>query len=321
MRAKNGLVLKLFREQHGVLSRDQARKAGLSYGTIDRLLRRGDWEHAGRGVYRLPGTPVTWWQRAVTVCLQGAPFTALSHASAAYFWKLDGFERWPPKTIEVTIPHGRELTATEAVVHSSRTLKTKYFRYRKGAAVTSLQRTLIDLAGTVDDTKLDVALDSALRAKPELEPLLTKVVHQLNPRAYPGLSLLREMLKDRQTTDSALEVEVRRLVWSAGMPQPIVHFNVCTETRWIAEVDFAFPELKICIPAQSLLHHTKAKRFYRDNEQISELIAAGWMPLPTTKRDVLRHPLRFIERLQETRALAERRVAVEGPGQGRPATW
>jgi hypothetical protein len=256
------------------------------------------------------------------VCLQGAPYTALSHASAAYFWKLDGFERWPPNVIDVTIPRGRELRPPSGVVvHSSRTLRPKYFRYRKGTAVTSVQRTLIDLAGTLDDTKLDVALDSALRANRGLEPLLTQVVSQLSPNAYPGLSTLREMLVDRQVTDSALEVEVRRLVWAADMPQPIVHFNVFAGDRWIGEVDFAFPELKICIPAHSLLHHTKAKRFYRDQEQTSELVAAGWHPLPTTKRDVLRHPLRFIERLRQTRALAAARVAREGPGEGRPAPY
>lgn len=318
MRGKNGLVLRLFREQRGVISRAQAVKAGVGEGTIDRLVRRGDWELAAYGVYRLPGTPVDWWQRAATVCLQGAPYTALSHASAAYFWRLDGFERWAPKVIDVVIPHGRTLRVASGVnVHISRTLKTTYFRYRHGAAITSVQRTLIDLAAVLDDTKLDVALDSALRRNRELEPLLTRVVNQLPARAYPGLSVLKEMLADRQVLDSALEVEVRRLSWSAGLPPPIVHFNVFVKDRWISEVDFAWPQFKLCIPAQSLLHHTKAKRFYRDQEQLSELVAGGWHPLPTTKRDVLRTPLRFIERLRETHALAKQRAALEGPGDGR----
>lgn len=115
--------------------------------------------------------------------------------------------------------------------------------------MTSVQRTLIDLAGTLDDTKLDVALDSALRANRGLEPLLTQVVSQLTPNAYPGLSTLREMLVDRQVTDSALEVEVRRLVWAADMPQPM-HFNVFAGDRWIGEVDFRSCHAQRSTPTQ-----------------------------------------------------------------------
>ncbi len=316
----NGLVLKMFREQNGLVSRQQALNAGLSEKSIDKRLRRGDWDVAASGVYRLPGTPETWWQRAAAVCLQGAPHTALSHQSAAYFHKLDGFETKPPKVIQVTIPHGKRLVPPPNVeILRARRPGVEFYRHRGGASATSLQRTLVDLASHVTIEKLDVALDSACRKSSEFEPLLRRVVEGLNPRAYPGLGALRELLTDRQTTDSALEVEVRRLSWAAGLPTPQIHFNVCHGDRWIGEVDFAWVDEKVCIPAQSLLFHTKPKRFYRDAEQLSELVAAGWSPLPTTKRDVLRTPARFIARLQETWERAKRRRLYEGPGEGEPS--
>jgi hypothetical protein len=58
---------------------------------------------------------------------------------------------------------------------------------------------------------------------------------------------------------------------------------------------------------------------YRDCEQHSELVAAGWIPLPTTKRDVLRSPGRFMERLREAYERGMQRAVYEGPGEGRAA--
>lgn len=318
----NPRVQRLFRDQHGLVSRAQAREAGVSESAIQRRLSSGEWLVAAPGVYRLPSAKPTFWHRAAAVCLQGAPHTAVSHGTAAYFYELDGFNRWAPKVIQVSIPEDERLRPPSGVeVFRARRHSPQYFRHRIGVAVTSPQRTLVDLAGFLDEAKLDVTVDSALRKYPELEAVLLKVVNGLDDRAYPGLSTLRELLHDRQVTDSALEVEVRRLSWAAGLPKPEIHFNVCHRDRWIGEVDFAWVDAKVCIPAHSLLFHTRSKQFYRDQEQTSELIAAGWHPLPTTKRDVLRTPGRFIERLRETYERALQRRLHEPPGEGEPARW
>src|SRR5262249_43850546 len=97
MSRPSGLVLDLFRAQHGLISRRQALEAGMGESAVRWRLEHGDWEVVGPGVYRLPGTVETWWQRGCAVCLQGAPDAALSHGSAAYAWGLDGFNRYEPK--------------------------------------------------------------------------------------------------------------------------------------------------------------------------------------------------------------------------------
>jgi len=56
MARMNGLVLRLFREQSGLVSRAQAMNAGLSEKSINKRLQRGDWDIVANGVYRLPGT-------------------------------------------------------------------------------------------------------------------------------------------------------------------------------------------------------------------------------------------------------------------------
>ncbi|MBL8953370.1 MAG: hypothetical protein JNK82_21530 [Myxococcaceae bacterium] len=115
----------------------------------------------------------------------------------------------------------------------------EFYRHRGGVAATSLQRTRVDLVSDAPVEKVDVALDSACRRDEKFEPMMRRVVEVLNARAYPGVGKLRELLKDRAVTDSALEVEVRRLSWAAGLPTPQTHFNVCHADRWIAEVDAA----------------------------------------------------------------------------------
>ncbi|MBK7862446.1 MAG: type IV toxin-antitoxin system AbiEi family antitoxin domain-containing protein [Archangiaceae bacterium] len=312
---------KWFREQSGLVTREQAMSCGISKSALQHRLAIGAWVVAAPGVYRLPSVPVTWWQRAAAVCLQGAPRIALCRGSAAHFYRLEGFER-TPDVIEVTMPWDRPIRAGDGVrLYRARRVHPQYFRYRDGVSVTSPQRTLVDLAGVVNETRLDVLLTGAMRkglVKPEV---LHALVTQLNPRVYRGLSVLRQLVKDLVMTDSGFETEVLHLCWLAGLPTPLVRFNVCSGDRWICEVDLAWPDLKLCVPAQSLFHHSKAKRFYRDNEQSGELVAAGWHPIPATKRDVLARPLDFVARLQKARDLATTRREHEPPGEGEISTW
>lgn len=53
-------------------------------------------------------------------------------------------------------------------------------------------------------------------------------------------------------------------------------------------VDFAYPEIKLAIEADSVRHHTGREAVQRDVEQRRELISLGWTVVVITDQD-LRH--------------------------------
>lgn len=316
----NARVVRLLREQHGLISRRQALAAGMKEAAIDTRVARGVWLSAGRGVYRLPSVATGFVQRVMGVTLQGAPHTAASHLTAAWLWGLDGFKHRPPAVIDVTVPLGNQLRAGAGVqVHRAHRYDRSTFVHLRGVPTTSLTRTLIDLAGVVAAPHLEAALESGLRDSPHEEKKLQWVLRTLHPRGYDGLPLLKRLFEGRWGLDSGREAEVKQLIWAAGLPTPQPHFVVCDGNWRIAEVDFAWVAEKMTLQFHGNRDHLKVRQFYRDHDQGSRLVAAGWMPLVSTRDELDNHPLRLMERLRVTFERAKARAEVEGPGEGEVA--
>ncbi len=76
------------RSQHGVVTRDQI-AAVLTRRQLDRWVSTGRLVRAASGQWRLAGSPVSWRQRAMGVCLAYGPPAAISHTAAARLWGLE----------------------------------------------------------------------------------------------------------------------------------------------------------------------------------------------------------------------------------------
>lgn len=295
---RDALVLPLAHEQHGLVSRVQALRAGMAESAVDRRVRVGEWDVVAPGVYRLPVAAPTWHQRALSVCLQGAPHAALSHRSAAYVWRLDTMRRGAPEPLEVVIPRGRRLQTVGAEVRATRFFERGLYRKMP---VTPLSRTLIDLAPTLPELELEMALDSALRFGPRALFVIRQKLKTMPRRGREGLAVLEELLEaHEQTRDSALEVVVQKLLWAAGLPKPVLHYNVWHDKKWLANVDFAWPAQKLAVQAYGLKDHLKRRRYRIDQRQEAQMQAAGWVPLPVTWDEATNHPARFIECAKQT---------------------
>lgn len=217
-------------------------------------------------------------------------------------WKLDGLSRKEPEPIEVVIPYNHRLTNEVSVSQTRRFERGVY----QSMPVTPLSRTFIDLAPVLSETELEMALDSAVRRwGPRVLKALQAKLKELPRRGRRGVALLRELLKAYDgTLDSALEVVVRKLLYAAGLPRPVVHFNVWHAKRWIANVDFAWPKQKMVVQAHGLKFHLNERRYRIDTRQQSEMLAAGWLPLVTIWDEVTNRPGSFVAKVQNTWARA-----------------
>ena len=145
-------------DQHGVLARRQLLQAGLGKSAIDSRVQSGRLLLLHRGVYAVGHSRLTQrgrWMAAVLACGEGA---ALSHSSAAALW---GLMRARGPSIHVTSQHGRG-GRTVITLHRSR-LHPEDRTRRDGIPVTSLPRTLLDLADVVEEERWGRAAEEAER--------------------------------------------------------------------------------------------------------------------------------------------------------------
>ncbi len=246
-------------------------------------MKSGDWERFLRGVYRLRGTTVTWSQKAMGGLLLAGEGSALSHGTAAYLHKLDGFTKKRPEIIEVTATC--QCVAPGIRFHRTRDDEVPTEKVQK-LITTSLPRTLVDLASVLKPEPLEIALDSARRSNPMLPEELTKYLASLGHRR-PRVGLLEELLAARTSPlDSSKEVTLSREIAKRGLPPPVAGYSVYVNRRYIMKVDFAWVDALVALHFDSYHYHHHRQRFERDARQRSQLAAAGWTNIIVTSRSL-----------------------------------
>jgi very-short-patch-repair endonuclease/predicted transcriptional regulator of viral defense system len=271
-------------KQHGVVTRAQLLAAGFGPDAVTSWLRAGRLYKLHRGVFSvgyLSPSPYAPMMAAVLAC---GPRSAISHASAATLWEIAGCA---PNRVEVTTTDKRSHRGI--AVHWTRRLTSDDITTRHNIPVTTLARTLVDLASTLDARALARALNEA-RIKHRLrDATLQRTLAALPTRK--GSARLRVLLEPNDApTRSALEDRFLELVARHGLPRPEVNQSVGGY-----EVDMLWREARLIVELDGRrYHHT---RFEEDRERDSELTAAGYRVMRITWRRVVESPAREAARL------------------------
>src|SRR5262249_58893413 len=100
----------------------------------------------------------------------------------------------------------------------------------------------------------------------------------------------------------ALALELAR----ATGREPKLHYQVLDGARHVAEVDFAWPELGLCVQFDGWKYHGTRKAFVKDRACDRALFQQGWTVLRYPWDDVVREPDTFIEELLRSFDVASR---------------
>ena len=220
-----------------------------------------------------------------------------SHGSAAYLW---GLYRYAPATIDVTAPIRRR-AKRRFRVHFSSILAAEDRGERQGIPVTSVPRTLLDLAIRARPDQVERLLERA----EELELLDLAAVEDILGRAggHPGRGRLGRALAvyrpDPAFTRSRFERLFRRRVRGAGLPDPSMNFNAHGY-----ELDAYWPDLRFAVELDLFETHGTRAAFERDRLRQEELKLVGIEMIRVTRPRLLREPDAVIANLA---ALLERR--------------
>jgi len=99
-------------------------------------------------------------------------------------------------------------------------------------------------------------------------------------------TLLTEHQREDEIPDSVLESMGIELAQATGH-KPELHWKVIEGSRLIAEVDFAWPEARLCIELDGWTQHGTRAAFVRDRARDRALLRLGWMVLRFTWQDVI----------------------------------
>jgi hypothetical protein len=283
--AVDASIARIAEGQYGVVSRAQLLGAGIGPDAVDFRLRAGRLHRLHRGVYAVGHRCLSRegrWMAAVLACGARA---VLSHTTAASLWGLRGTNE---ARSHVTVATTAGLSQREGiVVHRSRGLRPLDVTRRSGIAVTTVARTLLDLAGRLPSGPLERAVEQALVLRLfDLVALHETLGAHPNRRGVASLGEIVARVDDEPSlTRSDAEALFLDLCDTLGIERPEVNSRVED-----LEVDFAWRARRVVVEIDGHRSHGTRAAFERDRARDARLTVAGYRVVRFTYRQLVREP-------------------------------
>lgn len=277
-RARGRALAELATRQHGVVARRQLIALGFGIEAIKAALAEGRLTPLHEEVYAVGHSRVSargrWW----AAVLAYGPGALLSHRTAAVLW---GFQRLRSGPVHVTASCGRQgIRRREGIwIHRCK-LSPQDHTTCDGFPVTTVARTLFDLAEVVPFASLKGATEEADR----LKILRMRELEQVCERGHGRRALrpMRRLLAHLGVSDegrSPLEIRFAGFVREHRLSPPVQNVHVLGH-----EVDALWPEAKLIVELDSWEHHGHRAAFERDRARDPKLLIAGYRTIRVTHR-------------------------------------
>lgn len=269
-----------------MVARDQLLEAGVPPSTIGDRVRSGRLIRLHRGVYAVGHAPLRREGRWLAAVLAAGPGTVLSHRDAAGLHDLR-----PANHRQIDVTTTRQPRATEGIaIHRTTVLGADDMTDVNGIPVTTVARTLVDLAGQVPHDHLTKAIREAERQHTFDLRAIESALTRTRGRRGGGHRALQRAIEEYatlglSTTESVLEDAFLRLVQRAGLSKPA--------TQVFAEgfrIDAMWQAERIAVELDGWAWHHTREAFERDRDRDAVLTGSGWRVVRFTHRQVTSRP-------------------------------
>jgi hypothetical protein len=270
--------------QHDMLARWELLALGVERGAIRARLAGKRLHPVHRAVYSLSPRVRTEAGAFIAAVLALGPDAVVARRGAGAHW---GIRPSAGPRVEVISP--RSLPRRSRIVPVRALLPDDEWTIHDGIPVTTVPRTILDLAAVLPRAQLEQCLERAealrLRDTLSVADLLTR---------YPGARgsrKLRTILVDEAIgggiTREELEAAFHLFVDECGFPKPEINAPLSIgPDSFVA--DFLWRKARLIVELDGYATHGTRQAFERDRRRDRRLQAAGWRPIRVTWRHLHR---------------------------------
>lgn len=269
-------LARLAQRQHGAVGRDQLMALGFTRDSITHRLRTGRLHEVHRGVYAAGPQPLNQRGRWYAALLATRPTTALSHLSST---AIRGLSAEGP-AVHVTTATASTRKLRGVTVHRARRLDPAELTRIDDLPVTTLERTLLDLAEVLSPHRFESIFEQADR-RDLLNMSALRACAARNP-GRRGLKPFRSLVDRYFSTPGAeegIERQFQVLLREERLPMPQVNVLVAGQ-----RVDCYWPEARFVVELDSRDRHSHWAARERDMVRDANLLRIGIVTLRVTSR-------------------------------------
>ncbi len=296
-------VVALSERQHGIVTTPQVMALGGTRHVIAHLVESGQWERLTPMLLRRIGSPPSRGQRAIAAVLDAGIGSALSHRSAAAWWRLRGFNLHDLEVTRLRNTNSIEPRLAR-MVHEPRCFPAHHRTVLDGVPIVVPSRIPFDLAAT-QHWLAEKALDRAWAANLLSYRSSMLMMDDLAERGRRGITLMRELLAvrgpDYRPNDTNLEDRFQQLAREAGLHDLERQRNLL-DREWLGRVDFVDERRMLVIEVDSAFCHGALIDEASDAARTDALTAAGYRVERFTDTEIWFDPQSTVARLRTIRS-------------------
>ncbi len=283
---------------------------GLTRAELRSLVRSGDLVRVWPAVYA--SRPAVEWGKAsparghalLAMAARAAlgPDSVVSHHSAALIHGLDLFPA-ASGLVTLTRPPDRRCNRakSDGVVFHTAVLPAEHLTTLLGVRVTTVPRTVVDLARISSFMSAVVTADSALRADAKRADFTSKeaLIAACDACAgWPGNRQARRAVEfSDPRAESVLESCARVIFHEHGLDPPELQFTI-TGPDFRYTVDFYWAEHRVVAEADGTMKYSDPQRAIRQLDRDQRLRDVGYKVVHFTWRELFQNPAAVIERIR-----------------------
>jgi very-short-patch-repair endonuclease len=282
-------IARIAGRQDNVITCDQLHSAGLGRGAIAHRTSAGSMQQLHTNVYLLGAAPPTPMARARAAVLACGADAVASHRSAACLY---GLLTDLGGDVDVTVP-GRNPGQRRGIRrHRVARLPEQDIRTMRGMNITSVARTICDLAATESARDTEHAFQEALFREVVTDGSLKAVLDREPTRR--GAPVIRSLIKDPRLTRSERERRLLRLIKAAQLPKPLTNVPIHGY-----KADIYWPQHHLILEFDGWQGHGHRLAFEKNRKRDQVLIANGLRVMRVTDRQLTHEPIAIVARIAQ----------------------
>lgn len=282
IREAEAAVSSYLARQYGVITVQQAHRAGLTDRMIQYRVDTGRWIRLANGVYAVASAPPNW-QRNLAAALLLHPTVAVAGRSAAALHGFAGIRHGHP---EIIVPRTSNARSPLAKVYRSAFFHQVGKVRVAGFHVTSPAETVLTLAAQFPGHRIEAFVDDTIARRTATLQEYDDILDRIEGGRVRGSALIRKLVNERrsdayQPPTSELERLSRRLTDQPGIP-PVSHQHPVLGSAGPMIVDTFIDLWLIVLEVDGRNYHTRKADFERDRRRDNAAAALGYVTLRFT---------------------------------------